>query len=58
MGGGFPNEFPELFIEMTQVIKSTVIADVHNILVRVQEELAGKVDLNFVEVFEYCETGR
>ena len=28
---------------MTQVIKTAVIADVHNILVRVQEELAGKV---------------
>ena len=53
----FSNEFFELFVKMTQVIESTIVADIHDVLICIYEQLAGVIDFNFVQVFENCKSG-
>ena len=54
---GLSDESPELFVEVAQIIKTAIVADVHNVLISIQKQLACVVDLDLIQVLENSQTG-
>ena len=48
----FFNEFAKLFVEMTQVIESAIVTDIHNVQISVQKQFAGIIDFDLIQIFK------
>jgi len=56
--GTFTDKFSKLLIKMAQIVKSAIIADIHDVQICFQQKLTGIIDFNFIQVFEDAQAGR